>query len=139
MRSLINHNQVKEPVCIPCGACVALYENQSPQRPQSNHRFWSWFDRVTRYSLIPKIIVVLTPMTFLLVLAGFMTNITQRLLGYHAGTIQVILMILLFCEGMFLLGLLVDVPYDYNCNVVTNPAFEDLEENAWHEREINQP
>ena len=103
------------------------------------NRLWMWFDRVTRYSLIPKIIVAMTPVTLALVLVGFMTNVTERYGAYHADAVHLILMILLFCEGVFLVGLFLNIPYDYNYDVIANPAFKDLEENAWHEREINQP
>ena len=133
MRSLINHNQVKEPVSIPCGACVALYENQLPQRPQRNHRFWNWFDRVTRYSLIPKIVIAMTLVTVVVGAVGYKTKLIEN----HPVT-AFIIMILLFCEGIFLLGLLIDIPYDYSYDVVLNPAFKDLEGNAWHKREIGQ-
>jgi hypothetical protein len=78
------------------------------------------------------------PLTLALVLIGFVTDLTQRLGAYHADEIHLGLMILVFCQGMFLLGLLINVPYDYNYDVILNPAFEDLKENAWHVEEINQ-
>lgn len=80
----------------------------------------------------------MTPVTLALVVIGFVTDVTRRLAAYHTDEVHLILMILFFCEGMFLLGLLVNVPYDYSYDVVLNPAFRDLEVNAWHKREIGQ-
>jgi len=118
---------------------VAFYtDHYSLDSKERRNRLWMWFDRVTRYSLIPKIIVAMTPVTLALVLVGFLTKITERYGAYHADAVHLILMILLFCEGVFLIGLFLNIPYDYNYDVVANPAFKDLEENAWHEREIDQ-
>ncbi len=138
VRKFVNPDRVKEPVSLPCGPCAAARANQSLPRLPKNHRFWNWFDRVTRYSLVAKIIVAMMPLTLALVLIGFMTSVTQRLGAYHADEVHLVLMILLFCEGLFLLGLLVNIPYDYSYDTVLNPAFKDLEVNAWHKREIGQ-
>ena len=138
VRRFVNHKQLKEPISLPCGACAVAYANQPLQRPQRGLRLWNWFNRVTRYSLIAKVIVAMTPVTLALVLIGFMTDVAHRLGAYHADEVHLILMILLFCEGMFVLGLLVDIPYDYSYDAILNPAFRDLEVNAWHKREINQ-
>lgn len=139
VRRFVNHNQVKEPVSLPCGACAAAYTNQSFPIPQRGNHLWNWFDRMTRYSIIAKIVVTMIPVTLALVLIGFVTDLTQTLGAYHADEIHLGLMILVFCQGMFLLGLLVNIPYDYSYDVALNPAFRDLEVNAWHKREINQP
>jgi hypothetical protein len=115
-----------------------MHAKQPAQRLQKEGRFWNWFDRMTRYSIIAKVVVAMMPMTLALVVIGFMTDVTQRFGAYHAGEIHLILMILFFCEGIFLLGLLTNIPYDYSYDVILNPAFEDLKENAWHVEEINQ-
>jgi len=83
--------------------------------------------------------MAMTPVTLVLVLVGFMTNVTERYGAYRADTVHLILMILLFCEAMFLLGLFLDIPYTYDSDVVLNPAFRRWKGNAWHKREINQP
>jgi hypothetical protein len=88
---------------------------------------------MTRYSLIAKVIVAMIPVTLTVGAVGYKVHLIE-----NHPVIAFIVMILLFCEGMFLLGLLVNISCDYSCNVVTNPAFDDLEENVWHEREISQ-
>jgi hypothetical protein len=138
VRRFINHDQVKEPVSLPCAACAAMHANQPTQRLRKGGRFWNWFDRMTRCCIIAKVVVAMMPMTLALVVIGFMTDVTQRLGAYHADEVHLILMILFFCEDIFLLGLLTNIPYDYSYDVILNPAFEDLKENAWHVEEINQ-
>jgi hypothetical protein len=75
----------------------------------------------------------MTLVTVVVGAVGCKTNLIEN----HPVT-AFIIAILLFCEGMFLVGLFVDIPYDYNYGVVANPAFDDLDENAWHKQEINQ-
>ncbi len=133
VKRFINHRNVKEPIDLPCDACAGRRLNQPLHRPGSRSRLWRWFDRVTRHSLIAKIIVAMTPVTLMVGVIGYKINLIEN----HPVTAFVIA-ILLFCEGMFLLGLLVDIPYDYSYDVVLNPAFKDLEANAWHKREIGQ-
>lgn len=89
---------------------------------------------MTRYSIIAKIFVAMALVTLIVGAVGYKLHLIEN----HPVT-AFIIMILLFCEGIFLLGLLVNIPYDYSYDVVLNPAFRDLEVNAWHKREINQP
>ena len=131
----MKHNQVKEPIRIPCSGCMAVHEGQSVRASQSRNRLWTWFDRITRYSLIPKIIMAMTLVTAAAAVIGYGTN-SIKIENHPIFGIGVL--ILLFCEGVFLLGLFLNIPYDYNYDVVANPAFKDFAENAWHEREINQ-
>ena len=133
VQRFIHLNQVKEPVSLPCGACAALHANQATQRPLKGRRLWNWFDRLTHRSIIAKVIVAMIPVTATICVVGY----TNHLIENHP-VIAFIIAILLFCEGLFLLGLLVNVPYDYGYDVVLNPAFKDLEVNAWHKREIGQ-
>ncbi len=133
VRKFVNPDRVKEPVSLPCGPCAAARVNQSLPQPPKNHRFWNWFDRVTRYSLVAKIIVAMTPMTAAVGAIGYKFNLIE-----NYPVTAFIIAILLFCEGMFLLGLFVDVPCGDDCNVISNPVFRDLEGNAWHKREIGQ-
>ena len=113
---------------------AAFYTDRySLDSKKRRNRLWMWFDRVTRYSLIPKIIVAMTLVTVAGAVAGYKTNLIE-----NHPVIAFIVAILLFCEGVFLVSLFLDIPYDYNYDVVANPAFKDLEENAWHEREIDQ-
>lgn len=88
---------------------------------------------MTRYSNIAKIVVAMTPLTLMVGAVGYKTKLIEN----HPVTAFVIA-ILLFCEGLFLLGLLVNVPWDYSYDIALNPAFRDLEANAWHRREIGQ-
>ena len=114
---------------------AAFYtDHYSLDSKKRRNRLWMWFDRVTRYSLIPKIIVAMTLVTVAAALVGYKTNLIE-----NHPVVAFMVAILLFCEGMFFLGLFLNIPYDYNYDVIANPAFKDLEENAWHEREINQP
>ncbi len=133
VKGFINRSPMNEPIDLPCDACAGRRLNQPPQRPGSRSRLWRWFDRVTRYSLIAKIIVAMIPVTAAVGAVGYKVN----LIGNHP-VIAFVIAILLFCEGLFLLGLLVDIPYDYSYDVILNPAFEDLKENAWHVEEIGQ-
>lgn len=133
VKRFINLNQVKESVSLPCGACATAYTNQSSPRPRRGNRLWNWFDRMTRYSNIAKIVVAMTPLTLMVGAVGYKTKLIEN----HPVTAFVIA-ILLFCEGLFLLGLLVNVPWDYSYDIALNPAFRDLEANAWHRREIGQ-
>ena len=137
VKRFVNLNRVEEPVSLPCGACAAMRASQPGQGHQKG-RLWNWFDRLTRYSIIAKIVVAMIPLTTILVAIGFVTDVTHRLAAYHADAVHIVLMILLFCECLFLLGLIANIPYDYSYDVALNPAFKDLEANAWHKREIGQ-
>ena len=118
---------------------AAFYtDHYSLDSKKRRNRLWMWFDRVTRYSLIPKIIVAMTPVTLTLVVVGFLTNATEKYGAYRADIVLMILTILLFCEGAFLLAFFLAIPYDYNLDVTSNPAFKNLQGNAWHKREIDQ-
>jgi len=132
VKRFVNLKQVKEPVSLPCGACAAMRANQPGQR-QRKGGLWNWFDRLTRYSIIGKIVVAMIPVTATVGLIGYKMYIIEN----HPIAAFVIA-ILLFCESLFLLGLLVSIPYDYSYDVALNPAFKDLEANAWHKREIGQ-
>lgn len=130
VKRFVNLNRVEEPVSLPCGACAAMRASQ-PGQGQERSRLWNWFDRVTRYSIIAKIVVAMIPMTALVGIVGYKMNVIE-----NHPVVAFVIMILLFCEGLFTLGLLIDIPYDYSYDVVLNPAFKRWKGNAWHKREI---
>lgn len=113
---------------------TAFYtDHYSLDSKKRRNRLWTWFDRVTRYSLIPKIIVAMTLVTVAGAVVGYKTNLIE-----NHPVVAFVVAILLFCEGMFFLSLFLDIPYNYNSDVVLNPAFRRWKGNAWHKREINQ-
>ncbi len=108
------------------------------------NRLWMWFDRKTRYQLIPKIVIISFAVTIIL-----LSIVTVLLLRYNIETLFSINLGVVFCIlGLLFTGELIvtlqisgelESRYreDASMNIVTSPAWRHLRCNIWH-RERNE-
>jgi hypothetical protein len=102
---------------------------------------WAWFDRKTKFRVFPKIMLALTALTFGAIVFYIETPSFRHLFGDYSSS---------ECTGLFILifGLIAEACYcivvffpghgnqefPIYLDVVTNPAFKDLECNVYHEK-----
>jgi len=107
---------------------------------KKRNRLWMWFDRKTRYQIVPKIVIfsfilTLALVSFLLVL--FIRYDIEMLFSINLPAVFLISGLLLMGEIPVLLRVLRELtgyPHrrDMSLDIVTNPAWKNLKCNVWH-------
>jgi len=104
------------------------------------NRLWTWFDRKTRYQIVPKIVIisflVILGLFSVVVLLGFRYSM-ETLFSINLGAAFILLGLMLGGNLLVLLAVLEDLaghPHDDTIlmDVVTNPAWKRLKCNIWH-------
>ena len=104
------------------------------------NRLWIWFDRKTRYQIVPKIVIisflVILGLFSVVVLLGFRYGM-ETLFSINLGAAFILLGLMLGGNLLVLLAVLEDLaghPHDDTIlmDVVTNPAWKRLKCNVWH-------
>ncbi len=102
---------------------------------------WAWFDRKTKFRIFPKILLAMTALTLVAIVCYFDSASFRRLFGDYGPDACRGIMILVWCllaEACCCIR--VFFPSNGNeefppyLDIVTNPAFKDLECNVYHER-----
>jgi hypothetical protein len=101
---------------------------------------WMWFDRKTKFRIFPKILLGLTALTVMAIVCYFESASFPHLFGDYrpddcmgvfilvpALVIEILCCIAVFSSGQG------NQEFPIYLDVVTNPAFKDLECNVYHE------
>jgi hypothetical protein len=104
------------------------------------NRLWMWFDRKTKFRIFPKILLALTTLTVAAIPCYFKLASFPHLFGDYrpddcmgvfilspALVIEILCCIAVFSSGQE------NQEFPMYLDVVTNPAFKDLECNVYHE------
>ena len=97
------------------------------------NRLWMWFDRKTKFRIFPKILLGLTALTVTAI-------IYQIGFGYDEGIAMLLSFALVAevcsCIAIFSSGQKGDEnPFQMSIDLVTNPAWKDLECNVYHKKD----
>ncbi|MGD0231752.1 MAG: hypothetical protein ABSC19_15595 [Syntrophorhabdales bacterium] len=104
------------------------------------NRLWAWFDRKTRYQIVPKIVII----SFLLILGLFSVVILlgfrydmDTFLSINLHGAFILLGLMLGGNLLVLLATLEELTGYRPCrnvtkDIVTNPAWKGLKCNVWH-------
>jgi hypothetical protein len=107
---------------------------------------WAWFDRKTKFRIFPKILLALTPLTFGAIVYYIVSPTFPHLFGdYSPDDCRGIFILvpglvaeLLCCIAVFSSGQGNDNPFQMSIDLVTNPAWKDLECNVYHRKDDRQ-
>jgi hypothetical protein len=105
-------------------------------------RLWMWFDRKTKFRIFPKILLALMALTVIAIVCYFELASFPHLFGDYrpddclgifilvpALVIEILGFIAVFSSGQE------NQEFPIYLDVVTNPAFKDLECNVYHEEQ----
>ncbi len=104
------------------------------------NRLWMWFDRKTRYQIVPKIAIIsfgLTVILLSIVMILLLRYNMESLFSVDLGVAFLILGLLLGGEIVVLLAVLQELAgyrprRNISLDIVTNPAWKNLKCNVWH-------
>ena len=104
------------------------------------NRLWMWFDRKTRYQIVPKIVIISFGVTVILlsiVMILLLRYNMESLFSMDLGVAFLILGLLLGGEIVVLLAVLQELAgyrprRNISLDIVTNPAWKNLKCNVWH-------
>lgn len=108
---------------------------------------WAWFDRKTKFRVFPKILLVLTVLTFSAIVYYIVSPTFPHLFGDYGPNAYSGLLIMVFgfvgeiycCIAVFSSGGKgEDNPFQMSIDLVTNPGWKNLECNVYHERHENR-
>jgi len=113
-----------------------------PDAQKRRNRLWTWFDRKTRYQIVPKIVIFSFMVTLGLVsllLVLFVRYDIETLFSINLPAVFVLLSLMLGGEILVLIAVLEDLAgYRSDDNtlmdVVTNPGWKRLKWNVWHRK-----
>jgi len=100
---------------------------------KQRNRLWMWFDRKTKFRIFPKILLAAMALTVAAI-------IYQIEFGYDEGIVMLLSFALVAevcsCIAIFSSGQKGDEnPFQMSIDLVTNPAWKDLECNVYHKKD----
>ena len=108
---------------------------------EGQNKVWVWFDSITDFKTLPKIMFVVTIANIVAVVMCLKGSFASYFEGFDSGFVYGALLLLLIVQAIYYLIVFGGKrrqygsgagPYDFNTDIVGNPAFKDLECNAWH-------